>query len=62
MNGLEWKLIRLGWIDNQKTVGDVVCSRFALPFYEVKRWEDKADDWNWIAGDSVVLISPQAQS
>lgn len=24
--------------------------------------EDKANDWNWIAGDSVVLISPQAQS
>lgn len=37
MNGLEWKLIRLGSIDNQKTVGDVVCSRFALPFSEVRR-------------------------
>ena len=62
MDGLEWELIRLRWIDNQKTVGDVVCSRFASPFSEVWKGEDKADDWNWIAGDSVVLISPQAQS
>ncbi|CUS14425.1 unnamed protein product [Tuber aestivum] len=35
-----------------------VCSTFS----EVWKGEDKADGWNWITGDSVVLISPQAQS